>query len=254
MHAPHSSKCGTNRTQAHPHHTNSALFALISHSHSPQALLHRFWPYFTTPFTKKCRTSIYACIPQFQVWYQSNPGTSPPYQTLYFLHSFHIRTHHKHFYTDFAEISRPPSQKSAGPAYMYAPHNSKCGTSRTQAHPHNTKQCTFCTHFTFALTISTYTPIWLKFLDPFTKKCRTSIYACTPQFQVWYQSNPGTSPPYKTVHFLHSFHIRTHHKHLYTDFAKISRTPSQKKCRTSIYVCTPQFQVWYQSNPGTSPQ
>ena len=73
--------------------------------------------------------------------------------------------------TDLGPISRPPSQKSAGPAYMYAPHNSKCGTNRTQAHPHNTEQCTFCTHFTFALTISTYTPNWaLKFLDPLHKK------------------------------------------------------------------------------------
>ena len=60
------------------------------------------------------------------------------------------------------------------------------------------------------------------------KKCRTSIYACIPQFQVWYQSNPGTSSQYKTVHFLHSFHIRTHHKHLYTDLGPISRPPSQK--------------------------
>ena len=87
--------------------------------------------------------SIYARTPQFQVWYQSNPGTSPPYETVHFLHSFHIRTHHKHLYTEFGPISRPPSQKSAGPAYMHAPHNSKCGTSRTQAHPHNTNQCIF---------------------------------------------------------------------------------------------------------------
>ena len=119
---------------------------------------------------------------------------------------------------------------------MHAPHNFKCGTGRTQSHPHNTNQCTFCTHFTFALTISTYTPIWLKFLDPFTKMCRTSIYARTPQFQVWYQSNPGTSPQYKTVHFLHSFHVRNHHKHLYTDLAKISR-PLHKKVPEQ-HICT----------------
>ena len=54
--------------------------------------------------------------------------------------------------------------------YTHAPHNSKCGTNRTQAHPHHTKQCTFCTHFAFALTISTYTPIWAQFLDPLHKK------------------------------------------------------------------------------------
>ena len=104
------------------------------------------------------------------MWYQSNPGTSPLYKTVHFLHSFHIRTHHKHLYTDLGPISRPPSQKSAGPAYMHATHNSKCGTTRIQAHPHHTKQCTFCTHFAFALTISTYTPILALFLDPLRKK------------------------------------------------------------------------------------
>ena len=118
---------------------------------------------------------------------------------------------------------------------MHAHHNSKCGTNQTQAHPHHTKQCTFCTHFTFALTISTYIPIWALLLDPFTKKCRTSIYARTPQFQVWYQSNPGTSPQFKTMHFLHSFHIRTHHKHLYTDLGPFLDTlhknvPDQQIC------------------------
>ena len=84
------------------------------------------------------------------------PMHIPTIQNSALLHSFHIRTHHKHLYTDLAKISRPPSQKSAGPAYMHAAHNSNCGTNRTQAHPHNTKQCTFCTHFTFALTICTY--------------------------------------------------------------------------------------------------
>ena len=119
---------------------------------------------------------------------------------------------------------------------MHAPHNSKCGTNRTQAHPHHTKHCTFCTQFTFALTISTYTPNLALFLDPFTKKCRTSIYARTPQFQVFYQSNPGTSPPNKTVHFLNLLYIRTHHKHLYTNSGPISR-PLHKKVPDQ-HICT----------------
>ena len=66
--------------------------------------------------------------------------------------------------------SHSNQSKSAGPAYMHASHNFNCGTNRTQAHPHHTKQCTFCTHFTFPLTISTFTPILLKFVDPLHKK------------------------------------------------------------------------------------
>ena len=99
------------------------------------------------------------------------PRHIPTIQNSARLHSFHIRTHHKHLYTDLGPITRILSQKSAGPAYVHAAHNSKCGTNRSQAHPHNTKQCTFCTHFTFALTRSTYTPNWaLKFLDHIHKK------------------------------------------------------------------------------------
>ena len=143
MRAPHNSKWGTNRTQAHPHHTKQCTFcthftfALTISTYTP------IWAHFSTDFTKKCRTSKYARTPQFQMWYRSNPITSPQYKSVHFLHSFHIRTHHKHLYTEFGPISRPPSQKSAGRAYMHAPHNSKCGTNRTQAHPHQIKQCTF---------------------------------------------------------------------------------------------------------------
>ena len=119
---------------------------------------------------------------------------------------------------------------------MHAPHNFKCGTSRTQAHPHNTKQCTFCTHFTFALTISTYTPIWDHFSTDFTKKCRTSKYARTPQFQVVYQSNPGTFPPTKQctfcIHFTFALTIST-----YTPNLALFLDPLHKKVPDE-HICT----------------
>ena len=164
MHAPHNSKCGTNRTQAHPHNTKQCTFcthftfALTISTYTP------IWALFPDPLHKKVPDQHICMHPTIPSVVPIDPGTSPPYKTVHFLHSFQ-----------------------------------------------------------FALTISTYTPIWALFLDPFTKKCRTSIYARTPQFQVWYQWNPGTSPQYKTVQFLHLFHIRTHHKHLYTDLGLLPR-------------------------------
>ena len=155
---PQFQKFGTNRTQGHPHNTEQCTFcthftfALTISTYTPILAL------FLDPLHKKVPDQHICMHPTIPSVVPIEPRPSPQYRTVHFLHSFHTRFHHKDLYTELGpKISRPPSQKSAGPAYMYAPHNSKCGTNRTQAHPHNTKQSTFCSHFTFALSISTCT-------------------------------------------------------------------------------------------------